>query len=134
MRLAKARWCGMSNRVDRPIPARPVNDDYLSIKLALTIISWGRIGKIRANTGMNQLTTPGITSLRPFIMARTAFFATLLAGSELQISTPVNFIPEVDWKPVSTYPGQSAVTVTPLPLSSALIALDNESTYALLAQ
>ena len=78
------------------IHVRLVNVDYLIIRLALTMISWMRIGKMRANMGMNQFMIPGITSLRPFIIARTAFLATLLAGSELQISTPVNFIPEVD--------------------------------------
>ena len=77
---------------------------------------------------------PGMTSLRPCSIALTPILATLSAGMTLQDSTPLRLMPATSWKPVSTYPGQRQVTVTPVPLISECMALENESTYDLVAQ
>ncbi len=75
-----------------------------------------------ANAAATRLAAPGITTIRPLSRPSTAAFATaaesthITDGSAFSASSLVK--PARSPKPVCTGPGQSAVAVTPLPLSS----------------
>ena len=77
---------------------------------------WARAAAVR-------LAAPGITTLRPASRPSTAALATSAAGTHMNFGrdSPASssVIPAASAKPVSTGPGHSVVTVTPVPRSSA---------------
>ncbi len=76
-----------------------------------------------ASPAAAQFAAPGITTGRPAASPSTAALATSVGGTHMNLgsASPASssLSPAASAKPVSTGPGHSVVTVTPVPRSSA---------------
>ena len=85
-----------------------------------------------ANTS-SLLYIPAMTEVRPLRIARYPMSATFSGSITKNLKRNAPYMPALVAKAVLVEPGQSVVTVTPVPLSSALMPFDTCKIYAFVA-